>query len=142
MGIHDPLVQQVAYIAGYAKSGTFDRYRSTLSSEGLITYPGGGRIALTKEGAKRAPKSPTPASMAELHKAARAQLAAPVTKILDVLLSAHPNQITVDQLAERAGFTKSGTFDRYRSTLSSLGLLTYPGAGQVRAADWLFPGKR
>jgi hypothetical protein len=137
MGIARPKVVQVAFAAGYSMSGTFDTYRSGLNKAGLIETDRGA-MALTPEGAALANPPSAPPSVEALHDMVREKLDGPVVKLLNVVLEAYPNKVTVDELAERAGYARSGTFDTYRSKLNTLSLVEAE-RGEVAAADWLFP---
>ena len=67
-------------------------------------------------------------------------LEAPHRRIMAVLLEARGGAMGRTEVAERAGYEASGgTFVRYISALSSLGMVTYPRKTTVAAAAWLFP---
>ena len=51
VGIAHPSKIQAGFWAGYRPSGTFDNYLSKLRTQGLISYPVAGCVALTTEGA-------------------------------------------------------------------------------------------
>jgi len=140
-GLHEPSVSQVAFIAGYTPgAGTFSRYRSDLNSRGLVFYPSSGHMALTDEGDWKAIAPSSAPSTEELHNRVREKLAGPLVKLLNPLLAAYPNPMTVEEWATAAGYTAgAGTFSRYRSSLRSLGIIDYPSSGLARAEDWLFP---
>jgi len=58
--------------------------------------------------------------------------------MLDLLIDAHPDALTPDELAQRAGYEiSSGTFNTYLSTLRRNGLAEVTG-DTVRADDVLF----
>lgn len=141
-GLPAPTKNQVGFLAGYTPSaGTFNRYASDLRSRGLIEYPSPGRIALTDDGREAAEVPAAPPTTQDLHDAVRERLDGPLVKLLNPLLEAYPDQMAATALGEASGYTASaGTFNRYRSSLRTLELIDYPASGQVRAADWLFPG--
>lgn len=141
-GLQAPTLNQVAFIAGYKQGGTFDRYRSALISQGFIAYPQGGRIALTEKGSRTAAAPPRPPSVSELHARVTERLDAPLRKLFAPVLDVYPNTLSIEELAQRAGYSPGGTFDRYRSSLRSLELIAYPRPGEARAEDWLFPTRR
>lgn len=140
-GIQTPLRVQVAVAAGYTVTGgTFGRYISTLSSEGLISYPDAGSIDLTPDGAAMVESPESAPSLAHLHDRVRGILENPHCKILDVLLAAGGREMGRTELAERAGYEASGgTFGRYISHLSGLKIVRYPKKTTIAAAAWLFP---
>ena len=70
----------------------------------------------------------------------RAKLTAPQVRLLTPVLAAYPEPISSEGAAAAAGYAVgSGHFSKLRGALRSVGLIDYLGAGQVRAADWLFP---
>jgi hypothetical protein len=70
----------------------------------------------------------------------REKITPAMARMLDPLIIAYPGVLTNAELAAAAGVSESAsTFRNIRSSLSSLGAVTYPGSGQTRAADWLFP---
>lgn len=143
LGITEPERQNVGAIAGYtASGGTFNRYVSELSSRGLIEYPGPGTVRLTDAGRAAAPAIDVPATLQQLHESwlSLKPIGGPHRALMEVLLQQYPSAMRRDDLATACGYTASGgTFNRYVSTLSSLGMVEYPDRGTVRAADLLFP---
>lgn len=138
-GVAAPTASQVAFIAGYSQSGTWDTYRSRLRSRGLIALDS-GRITLTEAGIQAANKPSGRLSASDLHDAVRSKIPGPLVRFLDVLIAAYPDDIDRGEWAVRAGYgATSGTSDTYRSKMSSLDLATSPQRGRARAADWLFP---
>lgn len=140
-GIDRPTRVQVGCVARYTPSGgTFTRYVSALSSEGLVAYPDSGTITLTPAGSASAMAPECAPSLASLHDGVRSILDGPHRKILDVLLHACGREVGRTEVAERAGYEATGgTFNRYVSHLSSLGLIRYPKRTTVAAAPILFP---
>lgn len=140
-GVDVPTRVQVACVAGYtASGGTFNRYISTLSSDGLVEYPDSGSIDMTEAGRSMARWPEEPPSLDELHRRVGEILETPHRKILDVLLNAHGKEMARTTVAELAGYDASGgTFNRYVSHLSSMGLIRYPRKTTVAAAEILFP---
>jgi len=118
--------------------GTFNSYLSTLRRAGLITEQQ-GLIELTDAGRGAAGVSITaPASTAALLEQWRTALKAGARTMLDLLIDAHPDALTRDELAHRAGYEISGgTFNTYLSTLRRNGLADTTG-DTVRANDVLF----
>lgn len=141
IGVSRPSRVQVAVVAGYtASGGTFMRYVSALSSEGKIAYPDTGTLELTDAGWRCSATPTIPTTLAALHEATRALLDAPLRKILDVVLAARGEPVGRTEVAEQSGYeVTGGTFMRYVSSLSSLGLVVYPRKTTLAAAPILFP---
>jgi len=141
VGVGHPTRVQVAVVAGYtASGGTFNRYLSALSSEELITYPDSGTVDLTLKAEPFVRTPAAPPTLAELHRRVMEVLDGPHRKLMAVLLEHRGREVPRTQLAELAGYEASGgTFNRYCSTLSSLGLIKYPKKTTVAAAPILFP---
>lgn len=140
-GVDRPTRVQVGCVAGYtASGGTFSRYVSALSSEGLITYPDAGTIDLTTTGQAKAEAPATAPTLEELHARVFEILEAPHRKILAVLIQAKGKELGRTNVGELSGYESSGgTFNRYVSHLSSLGLIRYPRKTTIAAAEILFP---
>lgn len=134
-----PSNESVAFIAGYTVSGHFANTRGKLKTAGLLEYPGPGVLQLTEEGRRLAPPSTRPRTLEALHNAVFERLDSAKRKILTVLIDAYPKSLTSVVVAEQAGYTVSGHFANMRGRLSTLGLVTYPRAGEIRASDLLFP---
>lgn len=142
IGQRAPAVEAVAFLADYSPNGgAFDNTRGRLRSKGLVEYPSPGAIALTAEGSAWAPRPPAPGSGEQLRATVLSRLAGPERRVLEPLIAAYPDPLTVDELAARAGYAAGGgAFDNTRGRLRTLGLADYPRPGLVRAADLLFPG--
>lgn len=140
-GIEKPTNEQVAFIAGYSPgSGGFNNLKGGLRSSGLIDYPEPGRLKLTEAGEGKA-NAPTVSPTREaFHDAVRAKLSGPQWRVLEPAISAYPDSIASDQVAQTAGYSAgSGGFNNLRGSLRTLTLIDYPAPGMVRAGDWLFP---
>lgn len=142
LGIQDPEVGAVAFLAGYKpRGGAFGNPRGRLRVLGLIDYPGPNRVALTDEGRAVAPEVDTPLTTIGLHQAVFAKLDGPARKILTVVIDAYPGSISNEETASQAGYDpRGGAYGNPRGRLKSLGLITYPQRGMLRAADLLFLG--
>lgn len=141
VGVDAPSRVQVAVVAGYtASGGTFTRYLSALSSKGMIVYPSKGDVAFTPGGKTAARFPDRVGTLRGLHEAVRGIIDGPHRKLMDVLLARRGHEMGRTELAELAGYEASGgTFNRYCSHLSSLGLIRYPKRTTVAAAKILFP---
>lgn len=139
---HDrPLNEQVAFIAGYSHTSSgYTNPRGALKSSGLIGYPEPGRCSLTPLGEEKAEAPDAAPSGDELRRRVLGKLPGPQQRILSVLIEAHPDALTNQDCAARAGYshTSSG-YTNPRGNLKTLSLAGYPAPGEVRAADWLFP---
>lgn len=140
-GIEQPTNEQVAFVASYSPgSGGFNNLKGGLRSAGLIDYPSGGKTSLTDEGRAVAFAPAVSPTREAFHAAVQAKLSGSQWRVLEPALRAYPEAIPSDQVAAEAGYSAgSGGYNNLRGSLRSLGLINYPGRGDVRAADWLFP---
>ena len=144
-GIAQPTNEQVAFIAGYSPRSTgYTNPRGAAKSAGLIDYPAPGTVALTGHGLGLALETEKPRTVQALHQAVLEKLPGPQQRILGPLLESYPGGMSNEALATAAGYSHSSTgYTNPRGAMKSLGLVTYPASGHVRAADWLFPkGKK
>ena len=135
-----PTRVQIAFFAGYKPtSGGFNNIMGTLRTKGMINFPEPKRACLTAEGLDEAPESDTELDAVELHTAVMAKLSTPEQRVLRPLIDSYPDAISVNELAEEAGYQpKSGGFNNLRGKLRSLGLVDYPQPGMVAALPVLF----
>jgi hypothetical protein len=140
LGATDHEETAVAFMAGYTVGGgAFNNPRGALRTRGLISYPGPGRIALTATGRARARPPEAAATPQDLQARVLERLPGPEQKLLKVLLDAYPDAVTNEDLAQKTGYSPDGgAFNNPRGRLRTLGLLTYPDRGMVRAAPVLF----
>lgn len=138
-GIEEPTRAQVAGAAGYAPSnGNFNNLVGAVKTAGLIEYPTPGTVRLTAAGETTAEHQEVPTTE-ELHGRVRAILESRHVKLFDAVVSAYPDALTREQLAEATGYQPgNGNFNNLVGKLSGLEIVTYPQPGHVRAADWLF----
>lgn len=131
---------QLALIVGVSPtSGGYFNNLGALRSEGLIEYPFGGTVGLTKAGAAMASTDGVPKHTEELHEAIRAKLPPPKWRILEALIAVYPQALAKDQLAERIGVSPtSGGYFNNLGSLRSLGLIDYPRPSEVVALPVLF----
>ena len=144
IGIATPDAIAVAFMAGYSgENGAFNNTRGKLRTAGLVMYPRPGVVALTADGAARArPPSIAPTGEA-LRDAVLMRLEVPQRRVLEPVLRAYPSSVPAAELAVAAGYGgENGAFNNNRGRLRTLGLVTYPSVGAVRAADILFPEVR
>lgn len=145
VGIDAPTRSNVAAIAGVSpRSSSFANNISALRAQhGFIEYRADGCLSLTTAGRAASNESNTPLTLAQLHDAwvQSKALSNPHRQILQALLEIYPREIDRESLAERLGVSaRSSSYANNISRLSSLGLLTYPRQGVVRAnGELLFP---
>jgi hypothetical protein len=128
-----------AVYAGYSIGGTFANYLGALNSRGLICYPRAGFVALTDAGRDAAPSAPAFRSLADLHALAIERAGGASGRILERLLQRYPESISKPGLAAATNYSIGGTFANYLGRLRTLGFVTYPDRGLIRASDVLFP---
>ena len=136
----EPDKASVAWFAGASpKSSAFANNLGAMRTAGLVDYPGPGRLCLTEAG--RALVAPVRApSHADIMALVADKLQPAQLRLLQVAINVWPGAVRGDELASLAGVSPvSSAFANNRGRLRSLGLLTYPEAGLVRAADVLFP---
>lgn len=140
IGLMQPKKISVAFLAGYSgSSGGYNNLCGMLRSKGYIAYPSAGVMALTDSGHAVAEAPDKPLSQEELHQKVLEVLPAPEGRVLRPLLSAYPQDLSVQELAEASGYqASSGGFNNLKGRLRSLSLADYPGAGRIKAADLLF----
>lgn len=139
---HDaPSNEQVAFIAGYSATSTgYTNPRGALKMAGLVTYPSPGNVSLTDAGADKAEAPDAAPTGEELRRRVMAKLSGPQQRILAALIEAHPEALTNEAVAERAGYSHTSTgYTNPRGSLKTLSLIDYPQPGWARAQDWLFP---
>lgn len=139
IGVPEAEQPAVAFLAGYTiGGGAFNNPRGSLRSKGLLEYRS-DRLALTEEGRKLANAPEAALTHEVLQERVLARLPGPERKILGVVLNAYPKAIDNDTLAREAGYEPGGgAFNNPRGRLRSLGLITYPERGMIRASDALF----
>lgn len=113
-----------------------------LRSATLIEYHTAG-IALTEKGRGKANQPEgTPTHEAIMGKIA-AKLMPAQMRIVQAAAAAYPNNVTKEEMAAVVGASiTSSAFANNLGRCRTLGLITYPSGGQVRADDRLFPDRR
>ena len=139
IGRTSPQRETVAFWAeARPTSGGFKNNLGALRSGELIEYPQGGAVSLTEKGREVIGAQVAPAAE-EVFRRAESLLTQAQKRILEVLRELHPEAISREDLAERAGVpATSGGFKNNLGAMRTAGLLEYPGAGTVRCAAWLF----
>lgn len=141
-GIYGPRRESVAFIAGYTPtSGTWRTLLSSCVQAGLIQYENGNCLALTELGDAIANHDQPPGTNKELHSKICRKLTGPQIKVFNVLTDGcdEPKTLSRTHVAELAGYeVTSGTFRTLLSSLSSIGLITYPNKTTIAAAPAAF----
>lgn len=134
---------QVALMAGYShSSGGYANLLGSLRSAGLIEYPAAGAVALTQAGSKIAEPDNCLASGSSLLDAWYSKIGQSQAKLLRELVDHFPRDMAKAELAERVNESAtSGGFANKLGRMRTLGLITYPGPGRVKASDLLFVEK-
>jgi hypothetical protein len=128
---------QWATLSGMKRTGgTWQTYVSRLRTSGYIDETG-GLVSLTATGLKAAGKVDLPAPGSVVHQWKEALGSGP-SKMIDVLLNAHPSAMDRANLADKVGMVATGgTFQTYLSRLKSNGLVEIAGR-KVTASQTLF----
>lgn len=142
IGIGTPGDAAVAFVAQYTPSNSsYQKALGQLRTAGLVDYPVPGARCRTATGREASPEVvDRPRSKASLHATVLEQLDGPQRRILEPLLRAYPKELPIGELAAAAGYEESNSsFQKARSKLKTLELITYPGQRRNVAADFLFP---
>lgn len=139
-----PSREVVAFLSGASpNSSSFANNLGALRSAGLIEYPRAGILSLTSAGRAQAAEVKGLLTHEALFAAIRGHLAPAQARVLSVVCDSYPHARPRTEVADSAGASaSSSSFSNNLGRLSSLGLITYPGPGKVRAADFLFPETR
>jgi hypothetical protein len=124
-------------------SSAYDRNLAALRGAALITYLGGGYVALTDEGRDVAARPLQPPTLEALHDAWRRKLSSSQVRMFDVLVTNYPRAVPRDELAELSQQqATSSAYDRNLALFRNLELAAYPEKGHVAATPMLFPVQR
>jgi len=100
VGYHRVSRLQVAFMAGYKPGGgAFNNNLGALRSAGLVDYPNSGEVQLTDLGTAIARQPDVPVTTRQLQQAVMERLSGPQRRILQPLIDAYPDSLTVDELA-------------------------------------------
>lgn len=140
IGVGSPEATAVAFLAGYTYGGGgFNNPKGSLRSRGLIEYRG-SQLALTEEGRALAQQPDGTFSNEALHEKVLSILPGPERRLLEPLISAYPESMGNEELAQASGYTAgSGGFNNPKGRLRTLNLVEYPEGGRVKASSVLFP---
>ncbi|QDT54619.1 AAA-like domain protein [Caulifigura coniformis] len=143
IGVKQPANSTVAFIADYSPTtSSYKNAKGALRTKGLIEYLPGGCLSLTDDGVAAAVHPTEIHTDNQLRERILSRLPGPEQKILTVLIEAYPVSVSYAALADATAYSSTtSSFKNARGALRSLGFATYPAAGEVRAADLLFPGR-
>ena len=100
-----------------------------MNVKGVITYPGTGMLALTDQ---------TQAGVMDAETAKQklmTTLNAPQRRIVEAFNGTEASRA---EIAERSGYSAASSgYRNLISSLSSIGVVTYPSTGKVDLADWV-----
>ncbi|TAI67635.1 DUF87 domain-containing protein [Bradyrhizobium sp. Leo170] len=136
----DPIEKaRACVVAGLSpKASTFGVYLAELAKRELVVTPEPGKVSLTEAGRAQA-VFPAASTAAELYKMAASLLAPQERKAFDVVYRSYPKSIARKRVAEQLGLsTTASTTGVYLAAVASYGIIENAGAGEIRAADWLF----
>lgn len=130
---------QLAFLSDASpKSSAYGNNLGAMRTEGLLEYPGRGRVMLTDDGRALADTTDVPTTAEELQDQVRRKLPPAKWRILEVLLEVYPDAVERADLAARAGASPtSSAYGNNLGALRTLGLLDYPDRGYVVAAPVL-----
>lgn len=108
--------------------GTYQNYLSLCRKAGFITEDG-GQLSMTKEGLEYVGEvPPAPTSPEETIAMWKQRVPTGAGKILDEIVKAYPESVTLQEIGERIDMTYSGgTFQNYVSILKNNGLIEKHG---------------
>lgn len=131
----------VAFLAdASSRSSSYANNLSALRTAGLIDYPGDGAVCLTPAGRAEATAPSEALTHAAIMEKVNAKLAPACRRILVAVTKSYPKPIGRAIAADQAEASPtSSSFANNLSLLRTLGLITYPDRGSVRADDRLFP---
>lgn len=125
-----PTRTQVAFVAGYAVSGHFNRQVGELKSRGMIAYRNESKLDLTDAGRNVAARPGTTPTRAALFDMVRTVLNdGPLVRVFNALIL--HSGCTRETLAHQSGYEVSGHFNRQVGRLASLGIASYPAMNHV-----------
>lgn len=131
----------VAFLADASSSSSgFQNNCGSLRTAGMIEYPTPGMVALTEAGRERANRPAAALTHEAIMAKLEAKLSSSEIKIVRAAAAAFPDDVGKDELAGQVGAsTSSSGFQNNCGKCRSLGLITYPSPGRVRASERLFP---
>lgn len=143
IGVDQPEREQVAFLAGYTnlRSKGFANAMGALNSAGHISYPAQGSVRIEPSGRALAKPQPELLTNGALQERICTLLGGASSRILRPLIETYPQAIERDELGRQAGYdnVRSKGFANAIGRLRTLGFVSYPERGTVRAHSVLFP---
>lgn len=139
-GVDAPPRAQVAVLASFTPgSGYYERVVGELKTQGLLAYPSGGLVALTEAGTQAADPGQALQTSEDVQADVMRRLGPAHQKVLRAAIAAYPASKTRADVAAEAGMAAgSGYYERVVGELKTMGVLTYPDKGFLKASDILF----
>jgi hypothetical protein len=126
--------------AGLRKSGTFSTYKSALRSANFIEQRTDGLFYATQAGIEHMGDKfeQAPSTTEEVLALWNPKLGAGARRILDALVQAGGEALSQEELTEKTGLQKSGTFSTYISALRTAQLVIRKDGGFAANKETLF----
>ena len=143
--------RNLALLSGRSpRSSAYDDALAYLKKAGMIDYPEPGNVGITSRGrtivtyvlndGHNTDRFEAGRTLVQLQREWLAYLGPSRSSLLQPLLEEHPAAMSREELARRSGrSSRSSAFDDALAQMRKIGLIEYPGRGQVRAAELLFP---
>jgi len=141
LDVHQVKKEMLAVHSGASpRSSAYTNNLGRLRTLGLIDYPSDGYAGLTAAGHEQIDSVPVIESLAELHESWYRILPRPQADILRVACEAYPGSVEKVYIASAVNVSASSSaYTNNLGRLRTLGAITYPASGHVRASDLLFP---
>ncbi|MES2155415.1 MAG: hypothetical protein V4510_09805 [bacterium] len=140
LGVMEPERPQVAVLAGMTPSGGYyARIVGELKTAGLVDYPSGGALLLTDAGEAQADPGKAHQTNEEIQADVLARLGPSHQRLLRNLIQTYPQSLARGAAADLSQMDAAGGYyARVVGELKTMGVLTYPSKGELRAAEILF----
>lgn len=132
---------QLGTLSGFTPSGgTYNTYFGDLKRRGFVSEDRQGNVQATEPGMEYVGEvPPAPSTHDEILAMWKRNLRAGEGRMLEEIVSAYPDPITKEELAERTEYTfTGGTFNTYLGILRRNGLIRIDGS-EITATEVLFP---
>ena len=143
--------RNLALLSGRSpRSSAYDDALAYLKKVGMIDYPEPGNVGITSRGraivtyvlneGHNTDRLEAGRTLVQLQREWLTYLGPSRSSLLQPLLEEHPAAMSREELARRSGRSShSSAFDDALAQMRKIGVIEYPGRGQVRAAELLFP---
>lgn len=135
-----PHRRQLAWVLGiHPRNNTYEKRLSKMKNEGWVHYPDPGYVQLTDRGRPAATAGDVPPTSAKLQEMVYAKLSSRRAKLLRVLVEQYPADFHRTECAEVLGIhPRNNGYEKDLGAMRTVGLVTYPGPGRVRAGPMMF----